>query len=110
MELDALRAALADESIKPPRVMYIIVREGFCVYYGAEMWTNDEDEAKRFNGAGELPDEIDNGAAYLSYYYNPNGDRDVEIYVYMENQETSRCKTSEEKVYAKAIPIETNIY
>lgn len=110
MDLEALRAALADAKIKPPRYMYIIAAHDLGLFYTSEKpqsWSDEEDEAKRFESEMDLPDEIDRGTAHLAFYMTPDGPNGERVYTYMEN---ARCKTSEEKVYAKAYRIKTNIY
>lgn len=110
MDLEVLRGALVDEKVKPPRTMYIIVKRGSGVYYGCEGWTENEDEALRFPGDGDLPEEIDGGAAYRGSYRQPDGPRGLKIWTYTDHRESARCKTSNEKVYAESKIIETCVY
>lgn len=108
MKIGTLRAALADESLKPSRDMYIIVREGSCVYYGDGTWTNDEDEATRYASDDDLPEEIDGGAAYRWSYRQPEGPNGPKIWHYVEKRD--RRETGSNGAYAEAFIIRTDIY
>ncbi len=87
MNLKCLKGAITDEMDNPYKGTYVIVNSnlGPLYYAGEEIprWTDNIEKALKYSSINELPDEIDDGEACLSYYYLKD---DIEIYVYLDEE------------------------